>query len=264
MPPDLAFALTLVLKMAVTAAFVVLATRTAERLGPLIGALVATLPISAGPAYVFLALDHGPGFISASALASLMINAITGLFALAYSLLAQRHGTVTSLAAALTLWLALAVLMQGVIWTLPLVVIANVLVYALCLPLSRRLAHVAMPPIRRRWYDVPLRAAGVAALVAAVIIASNRVGPTLTGALALFPIVLTSLIVIFQPRIGGKATAALIANTIPGLIGFGAAVVTLHVTAVPLGSAAALGLALAVSVLWNLAIFLARQRGLLG
>ncbi len=44
--------------MAVAAAFVVSASVITERSGPVIGALVATLPISAGPSYVFLA--HRP------------------------------------------------------------------------------------------------------------------------------------------------------------------------------------------------------------
>ena len=58
MSPDLYFALSLIVKMVVTAAFLLAATITAERAGPLIGGLVATLPISAGPVYIFLALDH--------------------------------------------------------------------------------------------------------------------------------------------------------------------------------------------------------------
>ncbi len=56
MPPDLYFALTLAVKMTVTAGFVLAATVIAERVGPLLGGLVATLPIGAGPVYVFLAL----------------------------------------------------------------------------------------------------------------------------------------------------------------------------------------------------------------
>ena len=62
MPPDFYFALTLIVKMAVTAGFLLAATVTAERAGPLIGGLVATLPISAGPVYIFLALDHDARF----------------------------------------------------------------------------------------------------------------------------------------------------------------------------------------------------------
>ena len=49
MSSDLTFLLMLVLRMAVTAGFVVSASFIAERSGPVIGALVATLPISAGP-----------------------------------------------------------------------------------------------------------------------------------------------------------------------------------------------------------------------
>ena len=66
MSADLLFWLALVLKMAVSAAFVVSAAMVAERVGPAIGALIATLPIAAGPAYFFLALDHDAAFISVS------------------------------------------------------------------------------------------------------------------------------------------------------------------------------------------------------
>ncbi len=75
--PPTFFALTLIVKMAVTAGFVLAATVTAERAGPLVGGLVATLPIGAGPVYVFLALDHDAHFIAQSAVDSLAINAST-------------------------------------------------------------------------------------------------------------------------------------------------------------------------------------------
>jgi hypothetical protein len=80
-----------------------------------------------------------------------------------------------------------------------------------------------------------------------------------TGILAVFPIVLTSLMLILQPRIGGAATAAVIANTLWGLVGFGAALVTLHVAVVPLGAPIALTLALAVSIAWNVMIWRLRR-----
>ena len=96
MPPELAFILTLLLRMAVTAAFVVSASIITERAGPVIGALVATLPISAGPSYVFLALDHDAAFIAEGALASLPINAATVFLGLTYVLLAQRHNALVS------------------------------------------------------------------------------------------------------------------------------------------------------------------------
>jgi hypothetical protein len=60
---------------------------------------------------------------------------------------------------------------------------------------------------------------------------------------------------ILHPRIGGPATAALIANGGWGMVGFGLSIAVLHVTAVPLGSAAALSLALATGVVWNLGLW---------
>ena len=59
----------------------------------------------------------------------------------------------------------------------------------------------------------------------------------MSGVIALFPAVFTSLILILTPRIGGPATAAVLANGQWGLIGFGTAIVVLHLAALPLGRA---------------------------
>jgi hypothetical protein len=258
----LLFWLALAVKMAVTAGFVVLATATAERAGALVGALVATLPIAAGPAYVFLALDHDADFIAASALASLAVNAVTAIYALVYAATAQTRGLGLSLAAAMTVWAVLALVVRSIEWTLVTAVILNLAVIPVCTLIGRRLREIAMPLVTRRWYDIPLRAAMAALLVAVVVGLSARVGPAVTGMLAVFPIVLTSLMLILQPRIGGRATAAVLANTISGLGGFACCLVALHLAAVPLGSAAALALALAVSIAANLSIWAARRHGI--
>jgi len=254
-----AYGWALAAKLAVTAAFVVGAARTAERAGPLVGAMVATLPIAAGPAYVFLALDHDAGFIAASALASLAANAANMVFCTIHAAVAQSRRTAASLAAALGVWIMLAIAARTVNWTLSEAVLLNVVIFAACFAISRKFRVAPMPPTVRRRYDVPLRAAMVALLVAAVVVLSSRVGPTVTGILALFPIVLASLILIFQPRIGGRATAALTANAVIGLGGFAAALVALHLAALSVGVPAALVLALLVSISCNFAIAVARR-----
>jgi hypothetical protein len=255
MSPDLAVILTLALRMAVTAAFVVSASVITERAGPVIGALVATLPISAGPAYVFLAQDHDAAFIAEGALASLPINAATIFLALTYVLLAQRHNALVSLSGAVAVWIVLAALTRSVHWSLAGGLLANAISFAICLPLMRRYRTIKMPLITRRWYDIPLRAALVATLVATVVTLSGWVGPEISGALALFPVVFTSMMLILHPRIGGRPTAAVIANGGFGLLGFGLAIAVLHVAALQFGSAPALGLALATGVGWNLGLW---------
>ena len=205
MSPDLLFWLSLGLKMAVTAGFVIGAAMVAERAGPAIGALVATLPIAAGPAYVFVALDHDAAFISQSAIGSIAAHAATGVFSLAYVLLAQRCSVAISVGGAIAVWFVVAFALRSVPWTFLGVAAANLATYAVCIVLTERYRHVRMPPIGRRWYDLPLRAVMVSCLVAAVVGLSGRVGPTVTGLLAVFPIVMTSLMLIFQTRVGGPA-----------------------------------------------------------
>ena len=71
----------------------------------------------------------------------------------------------------------------------------------------------------------------------------------------MFPVIYTSIMLIMHRRVGGPATAAVLANAVPALAGFGLALLTLHLAAVPLGSGAALIVALGVSVVWN-AVFM--------
>jgi hypothetical protein len=259
MAAEFQFWFALVLKMAVTGLFVTLATVVAERLGPTVGALVATLPVSAGPVYVFLALDHDAAFISASAVASLALNAITAIYVTIYVLLAQRRTMWISVSLALAVWLPAALVLGSIQWTAWSAFILNLVVFTLCFFIVEPFTFVPMPSATRPWYDFVVRSGMVALLVAAVVMLSFRIGPTGSGVLAVFPVIYTSIMVILHHRVGGPATAAVLANAIPGLAGFGAALLTLHLAAVPLGTVAALSLALGVSVAWNAVLF-ATQR----
>jgi hypothetical protein len=169
--------------------------------------------------------------------------------------LAQRRNAVVSCLAAVTVWIVLASIIRSVPWTLTGGLIANAVAYAICVPLLARYRHDKMPPIRRRWYDIPLRASLVATLVATVVTTSSWVGPKVSGMIALFPIVFTSMMLILHPRIGGPPTAAVLANSAWGLIGLGIAIAVLHVAAPQLGSAIGLSLALATCVGWNLGLW---------
>src|SRR5580692_11711921 len=132
MSPDPTFLLILILRMAVTAGFVVSASFIAEPSGPVIGALVATLPISAGPSYVFLAIDHDAAFIAEGALASLPINAATIYLSLTYVLLAQRRSMLVSFTAAIAVWLVIALAIHAVHWSLLGGLAVNVVTFAIC------------------------------------------------------------------------------------------------------------------------------------
>lgn len=261
-----AFWAALLAKMLTSAAIVVLASLAVERTGPLVGAMIATLPVSAGPAYVFLALDHDAGFIRDSAVASLPAVAATALFIAAYAGVARRHGVVSSLAAALAVWLA-AVLLLGPL-SRPLLGdslagagLAAILVILACIGACRRWRKGGPLPARpKRASDVLVRAGIVMALVVAVVLAGRLAGPGAAGLLALAPVVMVSLAVILHPRIGGAAVATVLVLSLPGLLGFVAALVALALTVERLGPAPALSLALVTTLIWNGGILLTSRR----
>lgn len=260
--PDFHFALTLIVKMAITAAFVLAATITAERAGPLVGGLVATLPIGAGPVYVFLALDHDAHFIAQSAIASLAVNAVNVVFAVVYCVLAQKRSLAVSLGGTYLLWILLTALVTANQWTFGAAILVNAAAVAVGLWIVRPFRHIRMPRQKPNWYDHALRALMVAVLVGIVVTFGFRIGSYGSGLLAVFPVVLTSIILILHRRAGGKPTAGVLANAPLGLLGFAIACVVLHFAAEPLGVAAALSLALATSLGWTLVILAARRQGL--
>lgn len=262
MSPDQYFLLVLIVRMAITAGFVLAATIAAERAGPLVGGLVATLPLGGGPVYVFLALDHDSAFIAASALNSLAVNVVNVIFALTYALLAQKRPLVVSLPLAMAVWTALAWTVYSQHWTLTSAVLINIVVLTACIAVARPLRNVPIPRVYVRWYDLVMRAAMVATLVGVTVTLSFRIGPGGSGILAVFPIILISMQIILHRRVGGKPSAAVMANAVLGLVGFGFACIVLHLTAVPFGSAIGLTLALATSIAWSLIVLLARRHGI--
>ncbi|HEX3439493.1 MAG TPA: hypothetical protein VHT93_04030 [Pseudolabrys sp.] len=262
MLPDTDFTLILIVRMAITAGFVLAATITAERAGPLIGGLVATLPLGAGPVYVFLALDHGATFIGHSAVNSLAINSVNVIFALTYARLAQMRSVGVSIGVGLVVWVVLALVVHAIPWTLLTGVLLNIVVQTVCIVLARPLRHVVIPRPETRWSDYALRATLVALLVGTTVTASFHIGPEGSGILAVFPIILISVQFILHRRVGGRPSAAVMANAVTGLVGFALACVVLHVTAEPFGSVIGLSLALATSIGWGLFVFGLRKRGI--
>jgi hypothetical protein len=259
---DTDFSLVLIVRMAITAGFVLAATITAERAGPLVGGLVATLPLGAGPVYVFLALDHGAQFISHSAVNSLAINSANVIFALSYALLAQKRSVGVSIGLGFLIWFILAVIVHSIAWTLLTAALLNLVVQTVCIMLARSLRHVVIPRVETRWSDYTLRATLVALLVGTTVTASFHIGPEGSGILAVFPIILMSVQFILHRRVGGRPSAAVMANAVTGLVGFAFACVVLHVTAEAFGSVIGLSLAAATSIAWGFLVYGLRKRGI--
>jgi len=257
---DLLSWIPLLIKLLLTAGIVVTASVVAERAGPLTGALVATLPVTVWPAYVFLALDHDTAYISEAARSGLVINAVTAGFLLVYATLAQGRGLFVSIIAAVGTWIVLASLARSISWTLATAGLLNLIIYPVCLWLGSALSSAEMPLLRRAWYDLPMRTLLVCALMATVLEASTWAGPGVTGILAVYPISSTSLMLILQPRVGGRAAAAVMANSLWGVFGISFGLATLSLSVVSLGMVPALAAALVIPFLWNLIVWTVHRR----
>src|SRR5499427_2858954 len=105
-----------------------------------------------------------------------------------------------------------------------------------------------MSPDLSFWLELVFKMAMTAAVVVFISIVVERSGPFI-GALiaalfALFPIVFCSSIVILHPRVGGTATASVMAHAQVALIGLTLAFMAVHYLAQPLGSWWALAIGL--------------------
>lgn len=254
--------LLLALKMA-TAAFIVVSTSVlAERSRPFVAAMLATLPVSAGPTLAFLAAEHSPAFMEGALLGALVANLGTGIYCLLYALAAQRFATLASLAIALSGWAIVGLTIRHLPWSHGGALLASLALYPLLIIAVRRFVtneRPVAPP--RPWFAIPLRALAVATVVAFVTGLSWSLGPVLSGLFTVFPIVLSSLVAILQPRIGGVQAVSVIVSGLPGLMGFAVALAIAAWLVAPLGSFAALGVGLAVCLGWNGALMvLGRSR----
>jgi hypothetical protein len=257
------FWVSFLLKILVTAAVVIAAARTAERAGPFFGALIACLPVSAGPSYVLLSLQSSDGFIAETALASAAMSAGAALFLAVYVVLAPRARVATTLGSALGAWLLAAVLIRQAQWTALGVAALNLVAYGLAFLVIPRLEQTQ--PIsrsERRWFDLPLMAAMVGLLVAGVVSLSAALGAGLTGIAAVFPVTFSSLGVIVQSRLGGRVAAATMAGAIRAMPGFALGLLVLNVLAMPAGAPLAMLAALAAMLAWSGGLILWRVRRL--
>lgn len=256
-----ALILSLLIKAVSAAAVVVTATYIAERAGPFWGAIIACLPISAGPACVMLAMEQPADFISQSALLSFATNAAMALFIAVMAVLASRIRGWFALFAATAVWAAGAFAIHAVEWTVALAMIVNLATFALSYAIARRWlkSSNAVAAGKPRWSDLALRAALVGALSAGVVGGSEALGPAATGILAVFPVVFTSMGIILLPRIGAAATATMMVMALPPLGGFTFGLLVVHLGTAAYGSAWGLTLGLITTLVWSLGIVLTRR-----
>lgn len=256
------FLASVALKMAVVAAVVVVATMVAERTRPIFAALIATLPLSVGAAYVLMALEQDAAFVSTAALTSVAGAASTVVFIATYAHAALRCAPPLALGLAFLAWAPFALFVYVVAWTPANATAFAAAVLAAAFVLTFRLRALrALRPARRYWFDAPLRALSVALFVAVLTAFSQTLGATGVGTLANFPIIMSSVGLILHIRLGPEGAAGMLANSVAGMVGVCLGLMAVHLTIQPLGALAALLLGLGICIVWNASLFALSRRG---
>lgn len=249
-------------KLAAAAAVVLLATLVAERAGPFLGAVIVALPISAGPAYVIVAMEQDAAFVARSAEASLALNAAMGPFLLAAAaILLKTKSIALALTAGMAIWAGGAAFALFVAPPIEVSIPLNMAVFLASAVVAKSMFKAPDGgPARRGLLDVLVRAVGVVTVVGLAILASRELGPRFAGVAALIPVVWICTTVVVKGRSGPGAAAALIANGVVTMNGFWIGLAIVAMTVEPLGEVRGLSLALAACLLTGYGLAVAKRR----
>ena len=251
----------LALKITMTVSIVVVASIIVERSGPFIGALIAALPTAGGAALIILAMEHPPEFIAQSVIGSLVANAACAVFALTYAAQAQTRSLAVSLSSAFAVWLGAVLMASAVEWNAFSVTLLNAVIYPVAIYLGRKFRSAGQARrVQLTTRDLAWRAGVVTLVVLTVTIASHSIGTYLSGAFAFFPVAMGSFFIILHSRLGGPAAASVAAHVQAPLIGLGLGFLAVHFLAVPLGVWWAYLIGLAIGIVWNAMLWIARHQ----
>ncbi|HUJ67974.1 MAG TPA: hypothetical protein VLW86_00540 [Syntrophorhabdales bacterium] len=195
----------IILKLVLTPILIAVATLAARRYGPALGGWLAGLPLVSGPVSIFLALDEGPDFAAAAALAGLLgLVAVAG-FCVTYVLIARKGNWLPAALAGIGAYLLCAIgLARLSVGPAVAFFLALAAIFA-----SRTVAghpSIDTPSRVPAWWDIPLRMASAAAMVLAITECALSLGARWSGLLAPFP-VFASIMAVFTHRDIGQAGA---------------------------------------------------------
>jgi hypothetical protein len=237
----------LLLKLVLVPGLIALVTLAGRRFGPRVGGWLNALPLVAGPALFFLALEQGNVFVARAAEATLPGLAAVAAFTVIYSWTAVTRRWWLCVLVGWTGFSVLTIALQAVPWTATSGLALALTAFGVARLLLPRLPE-APPPARAPAWDLPLRMASAVALVLAVTGLATRLGPRLAGAITPFPIATTILLAFTHAQQGAPAAVGFLRAFLPAMWSFVLFCFVLAVGVVGLGRDPAFLLALALSL----------------
>jgi len=230
------------LKLLLVPLAVWLASLAARRWGHSVSGYLGGFPLIGGPITLFLALDLGPAFAASSALVTLAVVAGQAAHLTTFSRAGRSWGPVPGLLCGWTAFLvaATAIAMLPLGPALAIALAAGGLLFASKV-LPRPKGSVALPSIPP--IELWLRLGAALLLAAAILLGASTLGPVVSGILLSMPITGSIMPPFTLALYGEDALARLLRGFVTGLTGFSAFFAVVAVALVPLGIAAAFGLA---------------------
>src|SRR5213593_3526806 len=229
------------LKLTLVPVFIAGVTLGSRRWGPRIGGWLNAVPMVAGPALLFLAIEQGTAFAARAAL-----NTLAGLIGVAAFCLASGWAA----------FAAITLLLHDVPWQPWAALVAAAAAFGLArvaLPRVRGAPRQAPPPA----WDLPLRMAAAVVLVIAVTSLAEKLGPRLSGTLTPIPIASAILLGFTHAQQGTTAAIAFLRTFLPAMWSFVLFCFVLTVVLVPFGWVLGFVAALAVQCFAQALVLLA-------
>lgn len=245
----------LLTRMVATAIIVIGVALVVGRLGPVIGGVLAGLPIVFGPGFYFLVSQASPTFVLDAASASLLTLCATQIFLLAFVAIAQRATPLGSLMVAVSAWLVAASLLAQ----LPPRPVLGLTLFLAVTFLARKwgsgfIEKTAKPRARENFGLLLMRGLIAGVLVAIATVGASRLGPVGSGMLLAFPIGYSVISITLHEQFGAATAAGTLYSAILGTISLAAFCATLAFTVAYVPPFGALAGALAMSVIVTLGL----------
>ena len=223
-----------ILKLILTPTLIALVTLIARRWGPVVGGWILGLPLTSGPASVFLALERGTEFAAQAIISSMLGLVATMIFCLTYAGMARRYPWLPCIVTAVTLnFIGVGILST---LTLPLMPASALSGAAIITALAVIKKAEAKPvAIRAPQWDLPVRMVIATTIVLLVTTLSQSLGPNLSGILSTFPVFITIMAVFTHRTSGIESVRQFLRGVIMGSFSFIAFAVTVNLTLGHLG-----------------------------
>lgn len=248
----------LLLKLTVTPLLVGGMSLAVRYWGPALAGIVMGLPWMTGPIVFLIGLERGPGWVATTAIGvQLGVVALTG-YVVAYATLARRNGWVASVAVGTAAFAVSGWALGGLDLTAP----AATALAALSLLIGYRAIpqpRDARPPGRLPWWDIPARMLATSVLVLVINLSSDLLGPTLSGIVATFPVIMTVIGTFTHAQWGGGATIVLFRAILLSLLSFVLFFLVVAETVGEIGLVQSYGLATLTSIVASTVLVVLRR-----